>query len=140
MGSLQVNAPLDVELEDLQDPPGPPVSPTAPPVTGGGIAGVPVSSSSEQGEQIALLELNLSSLKALILDLEDTLTEPPENHTHTHRYTHIHTQRYTHTQIQRYTHRDTHTKRYTHRDTHRRSEERRVGKECLRLCRSRWAP
>ncbi|XP_067115031.1 uncharacterized protein cp110 [Osmerus mordax] len=81
MGNLQVNAPLDVE--DLQDPAGPSVSPTAPPVTGGGIAGVPVSTSSEQGEQIALLELNLSSLKALISDLENTLTEPPENHTHT---------------------------------------------------------
>ena len=27
---------------------------------------------------------------------------------------------------------------HTHRDT--RSEERRVGKECLRLCRSRWSP
>ena len=25
-------------------------------------------------------------------------------------------------------------------DIHRRSEERRVGKECLRLCRSRWSP
>ena len=25
-------------------------------------------------------------------------------------------------------------------DMHERSEERRVGKECLRLCRSRWSP
>ena len=32
----------------------------------------------------------------------------------------------------------THT--HTNTQTHPRSEERRVGKECLRLCRSRWSP
>ena len=36
----------------------------------------------------------------------------------------------------------THTHIHTHTQTHMhgRSEERRVGKECLRLCRSRWSP
>ena len=42
-------------------------------------------------------------------------------------------ERHTHIQTRRCTHTVTHT--HTHR-----SEERRVGKECLRLCRSRWSP
>ena len=34
----------------------------------------------------------------------------------------------------------THHTLHTHTHSHTRSEERRVGKECLRLCRSRWSP
>ncbi|XP_038817470.1 uncharacterized protein LOC120018369 isoform X2 [Salvelinus namaycush] len=50
----------------------------APLVAGGGTT--PMRRSSDQAEQIAQLELNLSSLKILISDLESTLTETPESH------------------------------------------------------------
>uniref|UniRef100_A0A8K9XFH4 Centriolar coiled-coil protein of 110 kDa n=1 Tax=Oncorhynchus mykiss TaxID=8022 RepID=A0A8K9XFH4_ONCMY len=63
----------------------------APLVAGGGISQgftapttvgctTPMRRSSDQAEQIAQLELNLSSLKILISDLESTLTETPESH------------------------------------------------------------
>uniref|UniRef100_A0A4W5LDM1 Uncharacterized protein n=1 Tax=Hucho hucho TaxID=62062 RepID=A0A4W5LDM1_9TELE len=52
-------------------------APTAPIVAGGGTT--PMRRSSDQAEQIAQLELNLSSLKILISDLESTLTETPES-------------------------------------------------------------
>ncbi|XP_055768619.1 uncharacterized protein LOC129844338 isoform X3 [Salvelinus fontinalis] len=50
----------------------------APLVAGGGAT--PMRRSSDQAEQIAQLELNLSSLKILISDLESTFTETPESH------------------------------------------------------------
>ncbi|XP_029599344.1 uncharacterized protein LOC115181656 isoform X2 [Salmo trutta] len=50
----------------------------APLVAGGGTR--PMRRSTDQAEQIAQLELNLSSLKILISDLESTLTETPESH------------------------------------------------------------
>nr|XP_046190485.1 uncharacterized protein LOC124019150 [Oncorhynchus gorbuscha] len=60
--------------------------PTTPLVAGGGTT--PMRRSSDQAEQIAQLELNLSSLKILISDLESTLTETPEIHqTHNNRQT-----------------------------------------------------
>ncbi|XP_064815284.1 LOW QUALITY PROTEIN: uncharacterized protein LOC135531091 [Oncorhynchus masou masou] len=52
-------------------------APTTPLVAGGGTT--PMRRSSDQAEQIAQLELNLSSLKILISDLESTLTETPES-------------------------------------------------------------
>ncbi|XP_052384600.1 uncharacterized protein si:ch73-100l22.3 isoform X2 [Oncorhynchus keta] len=52
--------------------------PTTPLVAGGGTTSM--RRSSDQAEQIAQLELNLSSLKILISDLESTLTETPEIH------------------------------------------------------------
>ncbi|CAB1344372.1 unnamed protein product [Coregonus sp. 'balchen'] len=54
------------------------IAPIAPVVARGGTT--PMRRSSDQAEQIAQLELNLSSLKALISDLESTLTETPGNH------------------------------------------------------------
>ncbi|XP_064857304.1 uncharacterized protein cp110 [Oncorhynchus nerka] len=60
--------------------------PTTPPVAGGGTTRM--RRSSDQAEQIAQLELNLSSLKILISDLESTLTETPESHqTHSNSHT-----------------------------------------------------
>ncbi|XP_036803871.1 uncharacterized protein LOC110485493 isoform X4 [Oncorhynchus mykiss] len=53
-------------------------APTTPLVAGDGTT--PMRRSSDQAEQIAQLELNLSSLKILISDLESTLTETPESH------------------------------------------------------------
>ncbi|XP_071032172.1 uncharacterized protein [Oncorhynchus clarkii lewisi] len=53
-------------------------APTTPLVAGGGTT--PMRRSSDQAEQIAQLELNLSSLRILISDLESTLTETPESH------------------------------------------------------------
>eukprot|EP00063_Salmo_salar_P064214 XP_014039049.1 PREDICTED: uncharacterized protein LOC106592221 isoform X3 [Salmo salar] len=50
----------------------------APLVAGGGTR--PMRRSTDQAEQIAQLELNLSCLKILISDLESTLTETPESH------------------------------------------------------------
>ncbi|XP_045546829.1 uncharacterized protein isoform X3 [Salmo salar] len=50
----------------------------APLVAGGDTR--PMRRSTDQAEQIAQLELNLSSLKILISDLESTLTETPESH------------------------------------------------------------
>ncbi|XP_042174237.1 uncharacterized protein si:ch73-100l22.3 isoform X2 [Oncorhynchus tshawytscha] len=61
-------------------------APTTPLVAGDGTT--PMRRSSDQAEQIAQLELNLSSLKILISDLESTLTETPESHqTHNNSHT-----------------------------------------------------
>src|SRR3546814_15016569 len=40
----------------------------------------------------------------------------------------------------RFQHNKTEARVVEHTDTHDRSEERRVGKECVSTCRSRWAP
>src|SRR3546814_4876586 len=54
---------------------------------------------------------------------------------HTHTHTRIHRRAGTHTHT-------AYVETYTHAvsDRERRSEERRVGQECISTCRSRWAP
>ena len=56
-----------------------------------------------------------------------------QDYTHTHEALHLPT--HTHTHMRPCTCQNVHHRIYTQR-----SEERRVGKECLRLCRSRWSP
>ena len=62
------------------------------------------------------------------------ISTPCHTQSHTHICLHANAAFVTRSHEQRHTHADARTR------TRDRSEERRVGKECLRLCRSRWSP
>ena len=103
-----------------------------------------LNSNSKGGVYVCALYPNKYSLPPVRISSHSPYPSHVHSLTHAYRYLHSDTYRHCRSLISLYSHTrtltDIHTHTHIHTHTYTRSEERRVGKECVTTCRSRWSP